>query len=313
MKNVLITGVSGYLGHRLAAELLNRKDVSLVCGIDIREPDIPAEGLHFTRMDIRSTDIKKLIIEQNIDTIFHLAFIVQPIHDTKLMHDIDYNGSLNILTNAKDNGVRQVIITSSTLAYGAHKDNPPLLSEEMTLRGNKTYPYGYNKRIADEMIQAFAKKNCGLIITILRPCTVFGPKIKNYVSRMLFRRLTIGIMGSDPKVQFVHEDDMVEAALLAMEKEKPGIFNIAGDGTITTREIAKILGTVVVPLPAFLVYPLLELLWRLHFPGIEVNRGYLNYIRFPFIADNSRAKDELNFYPRYDALTTLKETINKAQ
>ncbi len=182
----------------------------------------------------------------------------------------------------------------------------------MTLRGNKTYPYGYNKRIADEMIQAFAKENPELIITTLRPCTVFGPQVNNYVSRMLFRRLTIGIMGSDPEVQFIHEDDMVIALLLAMEKEKAGIFNIAGDKTITTREIAKIIGTVVVPLPAFLVYPLLELLWKLHCPGIEVNRGYLNYVRFPFIADNSRAKEELDFHPRYDSLATLKETIKKA-
>ncbi len=102
MKKILITGVSGYLGHRLAVELLKQKDISLVWGIDIRKPDNPPEGLHFTPMDIRSTDIKDLILEHKIDTIFHLAFIVQPIHDTKLMHDVDYNGSLNILTKAKD-------------------------------------------------------------------------------------------------------------------------------------------------------------------------------------------------------------------
>jgi len=94
-----------------------------------------------------------------------------------------------------------------------------------------------------------------------------------------------------------------------MKKEIPGAFNITGDGTLPISKIAGMLGTSVVPVPSWLLYPTLECLWRIHFPMIEVNRGYLNYIRYPFIAANKKAKKLLNFYPRYSSIQTLKDTV----
>jgi UDP-glucose 4-epimerase len=94
-----------------------------------------------------------------------------------------------------------------------------------------------------------------------------------------------------------------------MEKEKSGPFNITGDGTLTVRDISRITKTRLIPLPAWVVYPLLELFWRLRFPGIEVNSGYLDYVRYPFVAGNDKAKKELGFFPEYDSKTTLESTV----
>jgi UDP-glucose 4-epimerase len=244
-----------------------------------------------------------------IHAVFHLAFVVKPIHNTKLMHDIDYNGTKNLLTAAYDSGVKHFIAISSTLAYGAHKDNPEKLTEKHPLRGNRSFPYGYNKAAVDNMIQDFAQKCPEMIITILRPCTVFGPDVDNYVSRMLFRPVTVSIRGYNPKVQFLHEDDFVKACLIAMEKRSPGIFNIVGEGTLTTLEIAEIIGTKVIPLWPWMLYPILEILWQLHFPGIEVNRGYLDYVRYSFVASPHKAQKQLGFYPEYTSAQTLKQAI----
>ena len=310
MKNTLITGISGYLGSRLAKELVRQKDIGKVVGIDIVPPDAElAKKIIFYQKDIRDETVREILIRHQITAVLHLAFVVKPIHDLKKMHAIDAGGTTNILEQSFSAGVRQFITTSSTLAYGAHPDNPPLLTEDHPLRGNKTFPYGFYKAETDRMIQAFASEHPAMTVTILRPCTVFGPNVNNYVSRMLFLPVTVNIRGANPPVQFVHEDDFVSACLSAIEKNRAGAFNIAADGTLTVREIAAMQGTKTMSLPPWLIYPVLEALWRIRFPIIEVNRGYLDYIRYPFVASNQKAKQELDFYPRYSSVETLGETI----
>jgi len=310
MKNILITGISGYIGNRMTEELAKRHDIEKIVGIDISPPpDKSASQVLFYEKDIRDPDIGKLLVQHRVDTVLHLAFVVQPIHDLKRMHDIDANGTQNVLEQSRRAGVSHLIAISSTLAYGAHSDNPDILTEEDPLRGKQSYPYGFYKAETDRMIQLFAKNNPEMTVTILRPCTVFGPNIDNYVSRMLFLPVTVSIKGYDPPVQFVHEDDFVDACLSALAHQVPGAFNIAGDGTITVREIAATLGTRVFPMPAWLIYPILECLWRIHFPMIEVNRGYLDYVRYPFVTSNKKAKQELDFTPRYSSAETLHDTI----
>jgi len=311
MKNILITGSSGYLGRRLATALRQNDQIGQIVGIDIQPPaDLP-DGMTFYKKDIRDPQIREVFSKHRIDTVFHLAFVVKPIHDIRRMHDVDVNGSRNILENATAAGVSHMLVTSSTLAYGAHPDNPPLLSETAPLRGNRTFPYGYYKAVTDEMIQAYAAAHPQLPITILRPCTVFGPSVDNYISRMLFMPVTFRVSGYNPPVQFVHEDDFVGACLAAMAAEMSGAFNIAGEGTITVDEIAGIIGTRVLPLPACIIYPMLEVLWRLHCPGIEVNRGYLDYVRYPFVTSNQRAKEKLAFYPKHSSRETVEATAGR--
>ncbi len=305
----MITGVSGYLGSRLVQALSGHRDIGKIVGIDIVPPRKKESGLLFYPYDIRDATVGRLMSEHAVQTVIHLAFVVKPIHDLCRMHDIDYNGTANILACAAAADVRHLVAVSSTLAYGAHPDNPAELREENPLRGNPSYPYGHNKAMVDRMIQAFAANRPQMPVTILRPCTVFGPCVDNYVSRMLFRPFTIGIRGSNPRVQFVHEDDFTKACLLALKAKKAGAFNIVGEGVLTAREIAGMTGTRMLPLPAFLLYPLLELLWRMHVPGIEVNQGYLDYARYDFIAGGRKAKEELGFFPDFTSAETLAAAV----
>jgi len=308
MKNVMITGVSGYLGMQLVSALSRLSHIGQIVGIDVKRPG-DMDNIVFYEMDIRDEQINSRMAEHHIDTVFHLAFVVQPIHDIRRMHDIDCNGTGNILAAARKAGVRQCISVSSTLAYGAHPDNPEILTEDMPLRGNRNFPYAYYKAVTDQMIQDFAVAHPDMGITILRPCTVFGPHIDNYISRLLFLPVTVRVMGYDPSVQFVYEDDFVNACVLSMETRAAGAFNIVGDGTLKVSRIAQRLKTRAFPLPAGLLYPALEALWQLRCPGIEVNSGYLDYIRYPFIASNEKAKQQMGFYPAYSSARTLDETL----
>lgn len=311
MHNIFITGSSGYLGTRLIEELGAKENAGSIVGTDIVAPRNETDKCTFLKMDIRDPGMDRVLSRHDIDTVIHLAFVVKPIHDLARMHDIDTNGTRNVLQKSVDAGVRHIVAVSSTLAYGAHPDNPPELKEENPLRGNRSYPYGYNKARVDEMIQDFAADHPEITVTILRPCTVFGPTVDNYVSRMLFQPLTVGIQGSNPRVQFVHEEDFVRACLIAVEKRIPGVFNIVGKGALTTKEVASITGTRIIPLPAFLLYPLVEILWRLRVPVIEVNRGYLDYARHGFVAGGRKAEIELGFVPDFSSRQVLEDTARR--
>ena len=65
----------------------------------------------------------------------HLAFILNPSHDEELMYDVDVNGTHNVLEAAAEAGIGQVLVTSSTVAYGAFPDNPVPLTEDDPVRG----------------------------------------------------------------------------------------------------------------------------------------------------------------------------------
>ena len=278
MHNIFITGSSGYLGSRLIGELGARENVGTLVGTDIVAPRNDTDKCTFLKLDIRDPGMDQVLSQHRIDSVIHLAFVVKPIHDLARMHDIDTNGTRNVLQKSFDAGVRHIVAVSSTLAYGAHPGNPPELKEDDPLRGNRSYPYGYNKA-----------------------------RVDNYVSRMLFQPLTVGILGSNPRVQFVHEEDFVRACLIAVEKRTPGAFNIVGKGALTTKEVTSITGARIIPLPAFLLYPLVEMLWRLHVSGIEVNRGYLDYARNGFVAGGRKAEAELGFIPAFSSRQVLED------
>lgn len=117
MKNIFITGISGYLGTRLTEKLAPRSDIGKIVGIDIAPPpDTMPRQILFFQKDIRDPDIGELLSQHQIDTVLHLAFVVQPIHDLKRMHDIDANGTQNILKQSHRAGVNHLIAISSTLA-----------------------------------------------------------------------------------------------------------------------------------------------------------------------------------------------------
>ena len=146
------------------------------------------------------------------DALVHLAFVLNPIHDEALMYDIDVNGTHNVLEAAAAAGTEQVLVTSSSTAYGAFPDNPVPLTEEDPVRGVPAFAYARDKTESDRLCQLWAAQHPDRTMTIVRPCIVFGPNVDNYLVRLWTKQPfapDAGIL--DHQIQFVHEDDVVEA------------------------------------------------------------------------------------------------------
>src|SRR5262249_40187276 len=156
---------------------------------------------------------------------------------------------------------RRLILWSQTAVYGADSKNPNFLTEDHPLRGNSNSRYVTDKVEAERAFERFAAEHPETTVTRLRTCTILGPTVNNFVTRMLDRPLLPVIMGFDPLLQLVHEHDVLTAFELALAADHPGAFNIVGEGVLPLSTILRILGKVTFPVPHFLAVPLARALW----------------------------------------------------
>ncbi len=304
----VITGGSGYIGSRLVELLSAREDTERILITDIRPPAVPWPKTSYVEMDVRNRAMHALLAAEEPDALVHLAFILNPIHDEATMYDIDVNGTQNVLDAASGAGIEHLLVASSTTAYGAFPDNPVPLTEEHPVRGMPNYEYARDKTEIDRMCQLWAAEHPDRLMSIFRPCIVFGPNVDNYIVRFWVNAPFIPLIdGVDMDFQYVHEEDVVEAVSRMLLERKAGIFNLTGDGALKLSESAALLGLKTRKVPFRHYRRLASALWRLHVPRAEAPPGQLDFSRYPWLASNEKAKAELDWQPR-----TSRETFEAA-
>jgi UDP-glucose 4-epimerase len=302
----LITGGSGYIGSRLVALLADREDTEQIVIADLRPPATAKPKARFVRMDIRDRGMRGLLAAEKPDALVHLAFVLNPMRDERTMYDIDVNGTQNVLDAASEAGVGQLLVASSTTAYGAWPDNPVPLAEESPVRGMPAYEYARDKTEIDRMCQLWAAQHPDRVMTIVRPCIVFGPTVDNYIVRFWENAPFIPLIdGADVELQFVHEEDVVDALTRLLLGRHDGIFNLTGDGTLRVSQCAQLAGLKTRRVPYRFYRGLAAALWRMRLPRVEAPPGQLDFTRYPWIASNEKIKRELDWTPRYTSRETF--------
>jgi UDP-glucose 4-epimerase len=302
----LITGGSGYIGSRLVELLAARDDTERILITDLRAPAVPRPKASYVQMDVRDPAMNALLVAEEPDALVHLAFILNPIHDERAMYDIDVNGTQNVLDAAAAAGTGHLLVASSTSAYGAWPDNPVPLREEDPVRGMPAYEYARDKTEIDRMCQLWAATHPKQSMTIVRPCIVFGPSVDNYIVRVWERAPFLPLVdGIDLELQYIHEDDVIDALSRLLIERKTGIFNLTPDGTLRVSEAAELVGKKTRTVPLKRYRRLMGALWKLHLPFAEAPPGQLDFFRFPWIASNEKLKAELDWQPRYTSRETF--------
>jgi UDP-glucose 4-epimerase len=298
MKNVFITGVSGYFGYKLVSMFDQKDDVDNIIGIDIKPPSYTSKKLTFIKHDVRD-DMFPILSHYRIDWAIHAAYILPPMHNKSLMEDININGTKNFLNSCAKASIPQIMQCSSTTAYGFHADNDYPLTEDSPLRGNDDFTYSKNKKELELVCKKFKDAHPDISLTIIRPCFVAGPAFDNPLSRHLKKKLVMLPCKTAP-FQYIHEDDLVEIIYLLLSKKKDGIYNLAADGTMTFDEMLKILGNHSLRMPALVMWYLNGLAWFLHLSFMsEFPSPAMNQVRYPWIASNEKLKKETGYTFKY--------------
>jgi len=303
-KTVFITGMSGYLGGNLCRELDKLDWCEKFYGIDVRKPLYKYDKCEFRQMDINDRGLADWVVELKPDILIHLAYILEESHDHDLMHRVNFDGSKNALKAAAAGKVRQVLIASSGTAYGAWPDNPARLKEDDPLRANPDFIYATDKVNIEKLAGEFKAAHPETIVSIIRPTVVYGPQVNNYISKLVDHYLVMGNRDFNPPLQFVHEDDVVAAIIRILEKGAGGAFNIAPADTMTMLELLELSQRPYILFPDWFLSPGVHLLWTLRIPLLNLSTAFLDYIRYPWVMDNSRLVNELGFKYRYSTRET---------
>ena len=294
----MVTGASGYIGAGLVRALCAEDDVEMVLATDIVPPSGPLPGnAVFVQHDV-SRPMQNLLSDHDIDTAVHLAYVMRPDRDREAARRINVGGTKNLLAACVESGVDRLVYLSSTSVYGAHPDNPALLSENSKPRPAPGFQYSVDKVLAEALIQEVAESAVGTRTLVLRCCPVVGPRADNFVARAFLKPVLVAVRGADPPMQLIHEDDLVECLVRCTLDTATGIFNVAGQGTIRWSEMAAALGRRLVTLPAALLYPATQAAWALRLQSDSPASG-LDLIRYPWNASTVKIEKELDFRPRH--------------
>lgn len=299
---VLVTGAGGYLGHQVLARLV-QADLpdrpAVVVALDIREPSKRLPGVDYAVADIRSPAVADLLARHEIDTVVHLASIVTPGRNSHrdFEYDVDVNGTRNLLHACVRHDVRRIIVSSSGAAYGYHADNPAWLTEDMPLRGNEVFAYAHHKRLVEEILADYRTRCPALEQVVLRIGTILGATVHNQITDLFEKPRLLAIAGSESPFVFIWDQDVVAIIVRAIGDGPAGIYNVAGDGALTLREIAARLGKRRLVLPAWLLQGALALLKPLGLT--QYGPEQLDFLRYRPVLLNTRLKTVFGYTPHY--------------
>jgi UDP-glucose 4-epimerase len=290
-RRVLIAGLSSYWGGRLAQALEGFEQVETIIGVDRREPRVELERTEYVKVSNRHSLIQRIVRAAEIDTVIDTRLVVNSLGmSPRDAHENNVIGTMNILAACAgaDSPVRKVIFKSSTLYYGAQSDDPAFFTEDM----RRPHPPG--AALERDVVEAegavadFAEKSPEVTVTTLRCANVLGPDVDTGFTRMLSLPAVPMVFGFDPRLQFVHEDDIVHALEHAAFHVMPGTYNVAADGVLSLSEAIGLLGKLPLPiLPPFGTGLLAGPLRRL---GFRIPDEMLGLLKFGRGVDNRLLK-----------------------
>jgi UDP-glucose 4-epimerase len=306
-KRILVTGLSTYWGGRLAQALEQDPDVEVIIGVDSVDPTRELERTEFVRVGTQHALLRRIVDAAEIDTVVDSRLVVDSTTtSSRLAHENNVIGTMNILASCSgpSSSVRKLVFKSSAHFYGTAQDDPAFFTEQM---GRPHAPTTHIERDildAEAAVAEFAEQNPDTTVSVLRCTNVLGPDVQTSHRALLGLPVVPMILGFDPRYQFVHEDDVVEALAHALREELPGIYNVAGDGVLALSEVAGLLGKTYVPLlPPWGTGLAAALARRL---GMPVPPEMLSQLRFGRGLDNRKFK-ATGFTYRY----TTRETVIK--
>lgn len=304
---VAVTGASGYIGERLVERLLAEPGIHRVVGIDVRPSPLEHEKLVSVQQDI-GAPLDVLFRRNRVEAVVHLAFVLRQLRDREESRRINVGGASNVLWACEAAGVRRIVLMSSSTVYGPHPDNEELLTEDAPLRPPAGFNYAEDKVQTEWFYRNYAAHRRQAQVSVLRGCVVMGPMVDNFITQALNKPILIGVGRDDPEMQFVHEEDLTEILWRFVSESHPGVFNVAGPGTVPWSAVVRMGKKRMLRFSARTAYAITNLSWRLRVQNDAPGVG-LDYIRWPWTVNTDRLQKELGYTFKHSSMGAVQSYL----
>jgi UDP-glucose 4-epimerase len=305
MEKVLITGIAGGQGRLLARRLAENFEV---CGVDRVAWEGHPRGIRVHVVDVRKKKFEDVIRTEMPTAIVHMGFIRHFRTDPKTRHDVNVRGTKQLLDHCVNNGVQNLVVVSSGYVYGAFPENPYYMDEDSPLSASRSYPEIRDLVEVDTLATGFLWRYPHIRTSVLRPVNVLGYYVHSMIGQYLRQRRVPTVMGFDPMMQFIHEEDLSEAIALTLEHHLQGVFNVTGPGEVPLHTAIRETGGSAWSVPE----PLLRAAFtRMFAMGlIPYPPGALDFLKFPITLSGERFIDATNFRPLF-GLTEVLQSVRR--
>lgn len=308
---IMITGVGGYWGAEVAARLIadaqsiDETDIHVI-GLDSETPKREIKGLDFIQADVRNPLLVELLASERVTIVCHLDF-TPSVRLDEATFEKNVIGTMKLMAACSEAGVQKIILKSSMAVYGARPDNPGYISEDHPLQGSLSHGLTRDMIEIESFCNGFRRQVPETDLIILRFPSIIGPTADTPLVRFLKEPFAPVLLGFDPQMQVIHERDVVDALVYAIMNDVSGIYNIAAEGNFPLRRLMTLASKI--PLPVFhpIAYVKGDFMRSIGAPVDRFVPIEWDYLRYPWVGDLMKMRDEFGYVPRYSAEEALRE------
>lgn len=227
-RRVLVTGISGRRGARLARELERDPRVQAIVGVDERPPPMALDRTEFIRMAAGDAALRRVLRAAQIDTVV----------DVRRRARVDETAAL--VASLASAGVDGLVVCGSADVYGCGPNDPAYFAEDMALGRAGTERERRLRGVEDAAAELRVRRP-GSRVAILRLVDIADEDGGGFGRLLALPGVVPGVAGFDPRVQLLHPDDAVAALEHAVLERLDGTFNVAADGVLAWSELASLL------------------------------------------------------------------------
>ena len=308
------TGASSFRGHLVLKRLAELPHVKEIHVFDIKAPLVHAAKVVFHRVDLTRDGsdelVASLLIKNDIKFLVHGALFSGPGRNPGNRREVETIGTFHVLNALAEAKVERCVVLGDTFVYGAHSQNPNFITESHSLK--PLGPDFVRARVdVEKQLVEFAKDYPACEVCVLRFAPILGPNSTNVRARYFLVGIIPKVLGYDPLLQFIHEDDAVLAAQLAVFSKARGAFNIVGKGVLPLSTGIHLSGRFPVPVATPVCKTVFSLGFMLRL--WDLPSSMVPFFQYLCVADGSRAEKLLHFKPRYSSRQALKALIEAAR
>ncbi len=287
---VLVTGSASRLAAALLPRLAADERIKHIIGVDQHESRFSDPRYTQVLLDLRSPELAPVL--KGVDAVVHLAVRASGPE----RRAVNVEGAQNLAQFARAQGARRFIFLSSAAVY----ELPPrarAMTESHPRRAWRGIGYAEDCTEIEEWLDRF-NDDAAFAVVRLRPHLIVGARMRPFLRALVAAPIQIPLTDR-PRLQCVHEDDVVEAIVAALYQDVRGAFNLACADAATLEEIKRMQHRLSLPLAFPLARALLRLAARL---GAGTDPAWIEALRYNLVLDTTRARKQLGWRPRYDSV-----------